>query len=591
MTRPSSSSNGMPSQLWRYTLGVAVVWTALMVLALTWSVIEHRHTAEDEARLQAEVGLQKDSLLRLWATALGAIYVPETNHLPPSLRLAHGDVPIITTTSGDRLTLVNPMAMTRQLMELGHQLYGQQGHMTSLDPLRPENAPDAWEAAALRAFEKGQTEVSSLNVLDGQPVMRVMRPIIAEKSCLACHGDHDLKVGDIRGGISIAVPMVPVWAASRHQMVSVATCESLIWLLGLAAIGYSARRADERQAERARNLAALRASETRYRVLFEQAAVGVAKLEPATGRFVHVNQKFCALVGYTPEELERMDCQMVTHPDDLVASVANLARLKEGGIRDFILEQRFIHKDGSTVWCNLTVSPLLSPAGQPDFYLAVVQDIMARKHAEDALRESEERYRALIENLGEGIGVVNPSELFTFVNPAADHIFGVPRGNLLGRSLGEFTSGDQFDRIREETTVHQGGKPSVYEFEIRRPSGEARKVLLTAVPQFDRDGKFVGTFGVFRDITERRQAEETLREKNVELLAALANVKSLSGLLPICAACKNIRDDKNYWHRVETYISKNSEATFTHGLCPDCLPKYFPSLDESPPGGNLEGSP
>ncbi|MEI7729213.1 MAG: response regulator, partial [Verrucomicrobiota bacterium] len=73
-----------------------------------------------------------------------------------------------------------------------------------------------------------------------------------------------------------------------------------------------------------------------------------------------------------------------------------------------------------------------------------------------------------------------------------------------------------------------------------------------------------------------------LREKNAELEAALAKVKLLSGLLPICSGCKKIRDDKGYWNGVESYVSKHSEATFTHGLCPDCTKKYFPELEEPP---------
>ncbi|MEI7729208.1 MAG: hypothetical protein WCO56_06535 [Verrucomicrobiota bacterium] len=77
-------------------------------------------------------------------------------------------------------------------------------------------------------------------------------------------------------------------------------------------------------------------------------------------------------------------------------------------------------------------------------------------------------------------------------------------------------------------------------------------------------------------------AEAALRVKNAELEAALAKVKSLSGLLPICSGCKKIRDDLGYWNQVESYIQKHSEATFTHGLCPECIKRYFPGLEEPP---------
>jgi predicted signal transduction protein with EAL and GGDEF domain len=84
------------------------------------------------------------------------------------------------------------------------------------------------------------------------------------------------------------------------------------------------------------------------------------------------------------------------------------------------------------------------------------------------------------------------------------------------------------------------------------------------------------------ELAERRRTEEEMRMKNTELAKAMATVKSLSGLLPICSGCKKIRDDKGYWSQVESYISKHSEATFSHGLCPGCIEKYFPGIDLPP---------
>jgi DNA-binding response OmpR family regulator len=86
------------------------------------------------------------------------------------------------------------------------------------------------------------------------------------------------------------------------------------------------------------------------------------------------------------------------------------------------------------------------------------------------------------------------------------------------------------------------------------------------------------------ELTERDRVEKALRESYAELAVALANVKSLSGLLPICSSCKGIRDDTGYWSRVETYIENNSEATFTHSLCPDCFKKHYPTLVDDDPG-------
>ncbi len=129
-----------------------------------------------------------------------------------------------------------------------------------------------------------------------------------------------------------------------------------------------------------------------------------------------------------------------------------------------------------------------------------------------ALRDSEARYRLLIENQGEGAGVVNAAEVFTLANPAADAVFGVPPGTLVGRSLREFLSDADFARMQAETQKRERGQKGTYEVEILRPDGEHRLLLVTANPTHVA-GQFAGTFGVFHDITERKRAEAELRQR------------------------------------------------------------------------------
>ncbi len=142
----------------------------------------------------------------------------------------------------------------------------------------------------------------------------------------------------------------------------------------------------------------------------------------------------------------------------------------------------------------------------------------ARLYAE--ARESEERYRTLVEKLGEGVAVVDPSQVFLFANPAADAIFGVPRGELVGRSLREFVSSEEFSRSLAETERRKRGITSQYEQDIARPDGTVRRIVLTATPQFDADGSFAHTFGVFHDITDTRRTEEALRRSEDRLAQA-----------------------------------------------------------------------
>ena len=133
--------------------------------------------------------------------------MPIDEKTPPNPHLEHVPERDIQTPSGKRLTLMNPAYMVRQLREEFAKLYGVKGHITSLKNFRPETAPDDWEKAALKEFEGGRKEVQEFTVIGDEPYLRLMRPLIADKGCLKCHGFQGYKEGDVRGGVSVSLPM------------------------------------------------------------------------------------------------------------------------------------------------------------------------------------------------------------------------------------------------------------------------------------------------------------------------------------------------------------------------------------------------
>ncbi len=143
----------------------------------------------------------------------------------------------------------------------------------------------------------------------------------------------------------------------------------------------------------------------------------------------------------------------------------------------------------------------------------------ARLHG--AVRESERRLRELLENVGEGIAVVDPDERFIFANPAAEAVFGVPRGTLADRSLREFLSDEEYARARSETERRRHGERSAFEQDIIRSDGAVRRLELTSTPHLAADGTFAGTFAVFRDITEYRALEQSLERERGRLLTLI----------------------------------------------------------------------
>ena len=312
----------------RYTWFMLILWTAIVGALFLFNFMSIKKEFRALARLEAVASFNKDVVYRRWATIHGGVYVPVTEKTPSNIYLKVQERDI-STPSGKKLTLVNPAYMTRQAHELGKEQYGLKGHITSLKPLNPGNAPDPWETEALKSFEYGKLEVATVATIDGKPYFRLIRPFITEEGCLKCHAHQGYKVGDIRGGISLAVPMKPYFAAAQRRIVQIAIGLAFLWLLGAGGL----------------------------------------------------------LVGM-------------------------------GRIRN---------------------------------------------------------------------------------------------------------------RIREKEEAEQ----------------------------------------------ERNQYVEELQE-------ALKEVKQLSGMLPICASCKKIRDDKGYWNQIESYIGAHSEAKFSHGICPDCVKKLYPELDLTP---------
>jgi PAS domain S-box-containing protein len=146
---------------------------------------------------------------------------------------------------------------------------------------------------------------------------------------------------------------------------------------------------------------ALRESEARFRTIFEQAAVGVAQTVSKKGHLVHINSRFADILGYSVEEMEQLKFQKITHPDDLQEDMDNMKRLLGGEIREFSMEKRYYHKNGSIVWGNLTVSPMWKIGEEPNYHIAVLEDITERKQAEKALEEKKAELRLKAKSLEE----------------------------------------------------------------------------------------------------------------------------------------------------------------------------------------------
>jgi signal transduction histidine kinase len=234
----------------RYITAVAVIWTIVVAASFTFEMFRVKKETLEEARVQADITFVKDILYRRWNAMHGGVYVPVTEETPPNTYLSHIAERDIVTPSGKQLTLMNPAYMTRQVNEMMKEEYGVRGHITSLNPIRPENAADPWEKEALYAFRNGKAEVSSVSFINNREYFRAMHAFITEKSCLKCHAKQGYSEGDIRGGISISIPMKPLRAIENRNILTFAMVHGLLWVAGLIGIGWSRTRIRQSEQER-----------------------------------------------------------------------------------------------------------------------------------------------------------------------------------------------------------------------------------------------------------------------------------------------------------------------------------------------------
>lgn len=182
---------------------------------------------------------------------------------------------------------------------------------------------------------------------------------------------------------------------------------------------------------------ALRESEQRFRATFNSAAVGIAHVG-TNGRWLLVNQKLCDIVGYTQSELLERTFQDITHPDDLDTEIEYVRQVLASEIQTYSIEKRYIRKNGSPVWTNLTVSLVREPnpldasqLGEPKYFISVIEDISERSAAEQALRESEKRFRRLVESNIFGVAFGDFSGGITYSNDYFLKMVGYEREDLL----------------------------------------------------------------------------------------------------------------------------------------------------------------
>jgi two-component sensor histidine kinase/PAS domain-containing protein len=211
---------------------VLVLWTGTVVLWWLGYTDSVNGFILQLAGTEASSAYQKDFIYRQWATGHGGVYVPVTDSNPPNPFLQAIPERDIITPSGRQLTLVNPAYMTRQVYELEREQLFRFNKITSLRLRNPLNAPDEWERKALELIEAGGGNVREVADLDGRPYLRFMGGMVATDGCLKCHYDQGYEVGDVIGGIAVAVDIAPYKEALEPLVARNNLLRIIVWLAG-----------------------------------------------------------------------------------------------------------------------------------------------------------------------------------------------------------------------------------------------------------------------------------------------------------------------------------------------------------------------
>jgi PAS domain S-box-containing protein len=259
----------------------------------------------------------------------------------------------------------------------------------------------------------------------------------------------------------------------------------------------------------------LRASEAEFRAVFELAASGKCQADPRSGRFLRVNRKLCDIAGYSKEELLGLTFSQITHPDDRAKDLDQFQRLIAGELAEYSTEKRYVRKDGRTVWVHVTTTLIRDAHGSPLRTVGVVLDIDDRKRMEKALRDSEERYRLILENALEfAIFTLDKEGRVTSWNAGAQRILGYEESEILGQHLELiFPESDQNKGLPElemgRALTHGRAQDERWHVRKDRSPFWASGLMM---PVKDDNGEHVGFLKILRDRTARKQAEEVLHQ-------------------------------------------------------------------------------
>jgi PAS domain S-box-containing protein len=364
--------------------------------------------------------------------------------------------------------------------------------------------------------------------------------------------------------------------AREAQNESLLLLQAFMGVIAVMTLALAAGVSEVRRAEAARTR-----EEANTRAILDMALDAVIGMDEH-GVITNWNPRAEVIFGWTAgEAVGKKLSEVVIPPQYREAHIRGLRHFLatgQGPVLNRRIEITALRRDGTEFPVELSILPW--KVGASYRFNAFIADITERKRAEG----TKARLAAIVESSDDAIIGKTLDGIVVSWNRGAERLFGYAAEEVLGRPITVLIPPDHSDEEPKNIErLRRGERIEHFETVRRRKDGEEIDVSLTISPIKDETGKIIGISKIARDITERQRAKAERERLLSELVDALTQVKTLHGLLPICASCKNIRTDEGYWQSIETYILQHTEASFTHGICPACMEKLYgrkPKIEE-----------
>ncbi len=485
---------------------ITICWCLLIGSLWYWNWVQTEQAIIQIARAEAYASAEKDIMYHKWAGLQGGLYVRPTEKTPPNPYLSFLPEQTLLSRKGETFTLINPAYMVRQVNELYQQQTGRTARLTSLHPIRPENAPDPWERQALKSFSQNpsQSEAYTQETINSHEYIRILRPMYAVKSCLKCHrkSGYDLRVNDLRGGISVTVDLTPYKQAIYLQRLKISGAYFLVWFVGLFGLWLWERKNSE-------FINKLQTKNQQLQTLLD-AAPDLICMKDGEGRWLEANKVALEIFsiqdiefkGKTNIELADFAAKRFRESFQSCTDTDNQAWQCQHNVR---LEELITTANNGERFFDIIKAPIFHDDGSRQGMIVLGRDITDLKKNEAEIQ----LLMSAIDQTAEAIIITDRQGVIQYANPATEQNSGYRRAELIGQKPSIFNSGHQnqayYTTLWETITA---GKVWSGRIVNRHKTGGLFTEEMTISPVRNNKGEIVNFVAVKQDITRQIAVEK-----------------------------------------------------------------------------------